>query len=345
MVADDCLVQALGCFALGTLTALPGKHKDASSLGTRTCCRGREKPACCRVLHLLDSALLLAAGAWLLPGHDTLHVVTMSLPWWIHLLAALCCCLARAAGLSELMHQALQHYNISQPPHELCPGAAAATLVTTGFHGRLQLVLPEPCCEQQSGQASAQELDRTAATRSPGGRMLMLQELPANVFADPYELATWQEEHSGRLRPTAIKLFGPVDLESMQSAASPQLLGITVGALSVACSQALCSGPLTVSVPLHARYHPPAWPKPSSGWLGGPHATFTLPQPQVLAGQDGQWLCPSGIVGRTSELQPLQWQVPVGNLKHSTAVTGLTFAVLTCGAAVLVRQVLTYKLA
>lgn len=55
--------------------------------------------------------------------------------------------------------------------------------------------------------------------------LLLLQPLPAGVYADPYELKTWAGRTQGVLE---TRLFGEVDVENIESKSLPSALALRV---------------------------------------------------------------------------------------------------------------------
>ena len=184
----------------------------------------------------------------------------------------------------------------------------------------------------QRWMRSAQQLVATDSQQAV--QLLLLQPLPSGVYADPYELASWQADLPQHLQPTTAQLFGPVDLESAQPAARPQLVSLSAPA-SPGCSRPACTATKQMlSVPVHARYHLPVWPTDSS-WaaqLGGPRALVELQQPRLLvqAGSRALWLC----LQPDSPALSVLWDVPAGNLQHATLISWLTLVVVTFGGFV-----------
>ena len=251
-------------------------------------------------------------------------------------MAAFAAVLCVAPTYGQLLEEALAHYNVSAPAPERC--GAAADLVTKGFHGKLRLRLPAVSC--RNGSSARAGCSSTCDSSSQGSSsLLVLQALPSGVFADPYELATWQQDLPSQLQPAAVQLFGAVDLESIQSAASPQLVSIMVQGCTAPVSAVQQQ---TLSVPLHARYHLPARPEAGTwcAWLAGPMANISLPQPRVLTQHAAgwSWLC----VQPDEDIEDgrLGWQVPVGNLEHTALMSGLTYSLMVCGAAVVTHQLM-----
>eukprot|EP00884_Botryococcus_braunii_P012603 jgi/Botrbrau1/21343/Bobra.0184s0053.1 len=76
------------------------------------------------------------------------------------------------------------------------------------------------------GQAGAANGSGAAAGAYFGScRVAVLQALPAGVFADPWELARWKRDRGRNpKRVGAFRVFGPVDVESVETLAEPTLV-------------------------------------------------------------------------------------------------------------------------
>lgn len=109
----------------------------------------------------------------------------------------------------KLASSAVQHLEIATAALQEAPAWDATStrlqrqLLDQGFHRTLKLQLfglPSP------GQWDA--LGKRAGA-SPSCSLVLLQQLPSGLFADPYQLEELQRKSIG----TQFKLLGPLDLE------------------------------------------------------------------------------------------------------------------------------------
>ncbi|KAI7837312.1 hypothetical protein COHA_008827 [Chlorella ohadii] len=175
------------------------------------------------------------------------------------------------------------------------------------------------------------------------GEAALLQPLPPAIFADVYQLDNVAAVGQG----PAVRLFGPVDVESIERFSQPTLLAVYSSTTQAAGQQESNCTELTLTVPLHARYPHPVDPQqqqaaPAAGWLRwlgslrSAAAVAELPLPLVLArcpaanGAAEEW---QAAVLQPEAPEPVIWDMPAGNLRHGPLVAAGTAAALGCGVA------------
>jgi hypothetical protein len=192
------------------------------------------------------------------------------------------------------------------------------------------------------------EVNCSPITASDQCEFTLLQPLPATLFANIYEL---DNAASLGLGPR-VKVFGKVDVESIEAAAEPTVLAISLNK-AVNCTQLDTSGQVTADVKLHARYPRPMYLDNGSegNWLlrliQSPAKSIPLQAPQLyvhhLINGDNRdamtWERVEEIKLRQSSLP--EWGVPAANLLHAEFVPLITAGVVLLSAAAVVRQIVS----
>lgn len=237
--------------------------------------------------------------------------------------------------------------------------ALLSTLVTCRADGRfldqaLAAHCPNSACKMQNGitlkkfnvtlvgQGFHRGLDITACFVDSNVAMVaILIDLPSAVYANTYELDNAALRNQG----PKVKVFGSVDVESIQQFAQPTALAVyaKLENLSEPNPELQHSGIRVAHVlfPLHARYPYPATP-PAGGayssawkWLTSPQTSITIPTPLILAKTHGEsdWM----IVEHSSTI-PISWPVPTGNVFHTDFVVLTTIGVVIGSALIIARS-------
>jgi hypothetical protein len=179
----------------------------------------------------------------------------------------------------------------------------------------------------------------------------ILLDLPSAIYANAYEL----DNAALRNRGPRVKVFGNVDVESIQQFAQPTALAVYTN-----LSQSL--QPLQpeseseqgwsntirmvhVHLPLHARY--PTMPPPVTGaslpfdwnWFTSPQTIVTIPSPLILARTtlESDWM----IVEHKHEVS-CTWSLPAGNVLHTRFVIVTTVVVVIVSALLIIHSVFRY---
>ena len=232
------------------------------------------------------------------------------------------------AGTEALLRSIMLQSNITLMPASECILQISSSLTVTGFHGKQLFTLG------------------TTGQQQPCARgMLVLQQLPPGIYADPYELDSWSQSADNKARDVGVQFHGQVDLESIDDQAMSQAVSLTLplgigtctdGALGhVHQDRAARGAGYSVSVPLHSRYVQ-AVPKPdSSSWWGGMLMSHTLHAPwaacYIVGATNSRNMDVSDVFVGT-ENAALQWTMPVGSLWHAPVVAALTVGSTALGA-------------
>lgn len=136
--------------------------------------------------------------------------------------------LAMATGSPQLMADAaIEHCGAPACPHRGASASLGARLLGTGAHRVLEYRLAVHCPgeapaasgDTSSGAAAASQPPRCAAAAA------LLQPLPPALFADVYQLGNAAAVGAG----PAVRLFGLVDVESIEALAVPTVLAVYSG--------------------------------------------------------------------------------------------------------------------
>lgn len=154
--------------------------------------------------------------------------------------------------------------------------------------------------------------------------LLMVQPLPRDLYADPYQLGDLVRYHKN----FKFELFGPLDLELPAPVCRDTALVLRASVSAVASGESK-AGRSVLSVPLHAKYpesksHSRAAEPGSDNHLSPQHAHVTVPLPWLMTDclASGRMLRPPP--DQQSFGEPLIWDVPSGNLDHVDGVAAAT---------------------
>ena len=143
---------------------------------------------------------------------------------------------AAPAMASGLMRGAIAEHCGSAP----CPQRGAAARLTASLHGSgahrsLQYQIQLRCPDDRSAAAPAAGQGGAATPPPPPhcGDVALLQPLPPAIFADIYQL----DNAAAVAQGPAARLFGPVDVESIEARAQPTLLAVYANASAAAQAQ------------------------------------------------------------------------------------------------------------
>lgn len=180
----------------------------------------------------------------------------------------------------------------------------------------------------------------------------ILLDLPSAIYANAYEL----DNAALRNRGPRVKVFGNVDVESIQQFAKPTALAVYANLSQNVQSQPELESErgwsnairtVHVHLPLHARYPYPATPPPVTGasrsshwnWLTSPQTTISIPSPLILARNtdESDWM----LVEHKHEAS-CTWSVPTGNVLHTRFVIVTTVAVVIVSALLIIHSVYQY---
>ena len=126
------------------------------------------------------------------------------------------------------------HHCAGACPSRGATAALAISLLGAGAHRHLEYRLTMRCPPE--GDTGDRDTQRDAAAPPPtlACDAALLQPLPAAVYADVYEL----DNAAARGRGPAVKLFGPVDVESIEARSQPTLLAVYASPTPQASQQA-----------------------------------------------------------------------------------------------------------
>jgi PIG-X / PBN1 len=209
----------------------------------------------------------------------------------------------------------------------------------SGFHRRLHYSLELTCLDHNP-------------CRQPLN-LAIIQPLPAAIYANIYELDSAALDRKG----PEVRLFGEVDVESIEKFAKPTALAIygsTTGATEVEVKEGGSCVLITISVPLHGRY-PRAVQDTNKGerlsWkelFKGLLVNIKLPPPIVLV----QSLAPEKLWSRvtvaeqtTDQLQGsnnITWSLPAGDMRLQSITAVITAAVVCMAAAAVLHSILFF---
>lgn len=144
-------------------------------------------------------------------------------------LLALAALLLPAIASSSLLDDTQQHHCGGACPQGGATAALHASLHGSGAHRQLvyRLTLQCPMAEP-AGAAAAQQPPLSGC-----GEAALLQPLPPAIFADVYQLDNVAAMGQG----PAVRLFGPVDVESIERFSQPTLLAVYSGPTQAAGQQ------------------------------------------------------------------------------------------------------------
>lgn len=207
-----------------------------------------------------------------------------------------------------------------------------ARLVGQGMHRLLRYVVTARCSQGSgSGGSSA-----PPAAEEGQYEVALLQGLPAGIFADPYQL----ENAAAAGRGPRVMLFGPIDLESIETTAVPTALAVYGNLTLLGRSESRDDGCGSVAseVEVHARHPVPQLPTGTSPWqryVASPLMEHVLPPPVVLVrqGVHGPLVLSRWARLPTTGGDRLSWRVPAGNLLHAWIAPAVTAASVLIGAA------------
>ncbi|KAL4859100.1 hypothetical protein ACK3TF_000876 [Chlorella vulgaris] len=278
-------------------------------------------------------------------------------PLVVSLLLGLTHCLA-ASVPEQLIEEAKQHH-CGDGCSEV--GIATASLNVrlhgTGAHRHLLYRLTVHCTQQLSGDR--RDGDPAAASLPPPAscaQVAVLQPLPPAVFADIYQLDNAAALGLG----PPVRLFGQVDVESIERFAQSTVLAVYSSNHSAAPGQAdnwlvlpfdpshkqagnTCSD-IVLEVPLHARYpHPRQSQHLETSWAAAVLSTVAavaIAPPLVLVrcpaavSTLGSWQAASmEHAAMEADQAAVQWDMPAGNLRHGSLVASVTAGAIACGTA------------
>lgn len=219
------------------------------------------------------------------------------------------------------------------PSDSVTKAAITMRLDGKGFHRTLMYHV-ELYCNGSSREKTVED----------SARIVVVQPLPAALFADTYQLDGAADVSQG---PHTL-FFGRIDVENIEPLASNTSLAIFAdGEISGNASQDngddVC-GYYGVSVPLHSRYLRPVLPENfRKRWIWSNIflslvLNVTLPKPMLLvpASQKGIQFNSIDNIIMKSEL-PI-WDVPVGNLMHAYFVPQITSILVVISLFVAMRQ-------
>lgn len=145
-------------------------------------------------------------------------------------LLALAALLLPAIATGSLLEDAQQHHCGGACPQGGATAALHASLHGSGAHRQLvyRLTLQCPMAEPAGAAAAAQQPPPSGC-----GEAALMQPLPPAIFADVYQLDNAAAVGQG----PAVRLFGPVDVESIERFSQPTLLAVYSGTTQAAGPQ------------------------------------------------------------------------------------------------------------
>ena len=210
-------------------------------------------------------------------------------------------------------------------------------LAAKGFHSHIQYTV-----------------NRQQASEHNVCQMMVLQPLPAGVYADPYELANIAGMSStavaNQLQLSSYRVFGKIDVERIEPDCEPTLLSVSanidtqLGTVNTATATIL-----HLKVPLHARYpapHPagdllPAHPSYHNYSLEGPTVVLRCSATTSHQANGETRLC-QDVCHISSAKHELSWTLPAGLTKHTWFVQTATSAVAVGSLTFLLIAVYTH---
>ncbi|KAL6777810.1 PIGX1 [Auxenochlorella protothecoides x Auxenochlorella symbiontica] len=214
------------------------------------------------------------------------------------------CIGAAALGQSHVIKEALEYYcgPSGNCPLRLQSGPVVIRRVLEGSGAHRSLVVSVPVTAVHDTK-----------------RLLLLQPLPAEIFADVYQLQS--AAAVGEVPPTL--LHGRVDVENITLWADPTVLAVE---LQLA-AQETAREELLARVPLHARYPLLLRELP---WWRSLHAGVELPPPQLLlvpgAAAQSRRAPAEEVPAVLADSAPLIWRMPAGNQAASEPITWVSAA-------------------
>jgi len=214
----------------------------------------------------------------------------------------------------------------------------------SGFHRRLHYSLALTCLDEN--------------VRRPPLNVAIIQPLPAAIYANLYELDSAFVAGYG----PEVRLFGEVDVESIEKFAQPTVLAIYSPAIEAATAtegnagRGSC-GAVNISIPLHGRYPRAVLGannnnnnnnNENASWrelLQGPRVDIILPAPIVLMQsaeeKQKQWSRTTQNVQLHTE--SVVWSLPAGDMRLQTLTSTITAAVVCAATATVIHSILFPK--
>ncbi|KAH7618947.1 hypothetical protein NADE_005795 [Nannochloris sp. 'desiccata'] len=202
----------------------------------------------------------------------------------------------------------------------------------SGFHRRLHYSLELTCLDEK--------------VHRPPLSLAIIQPLPAAIYANIYELDSAFLAGGG----PEVRLFGEVDVESIEKFAQPTALAIYSTATEAATAKegnavrGSC-GAVNVSIPLHGRYpraaqganksEPVCWNELLKGIL----VDIKLPAPTVLMQSAAAKQWSRAKHNEQLQTESLVWSLPAGDMRLQTLTSAITAAVLCASAALVVHSI------
>ena len=145
------------------------------------------------------------------------------------LLLALATLLLPAIAASDLLEDAQRHHCGGACRQGEATASLSAALQGSGAHRQLVYRVTLQCTHAAPAAAGETDAAAAAAAQQPPpsrcGEAALLQPLPPAVFADVYQLDNAAAVGQG----PAVRLFGPVDVESIERFSQPTLLTVYSG--------------------------------------------------------------------------------------------------------------------
>ena len=147
------------------------------------------------------------------------------------LLLALAALLLPAIAAGSLLDDAQRHHCGGACSQGAATAALRASLHGSGAHRQLvyRMTLQCPMAAPAAGAVADATAAAAAAAQQPQpsrcGEAALLQPLPPAIFADVYQLDNVAAVGQG----PAVRLFGPVDVESIERFSQPTLLTVYSG--------------------------------------------------------------------------------------------------------------------
>ncbi len=209
----------------------------------------------------------------------------------------------------------------------------AMRLEGSGFHRRLHYSIELTCLDQSDLR--------------PPLKLAIIQPLPAAIYANVYELDSDSLAGNG----PEVRLFGEVDVESIEKFAQPTTLA-TYSIASVAVTEKEGSavgsacGTVDISIPLHGRYPRAVFSTITSGNLGwkelfkGLLVDIPLQTPIVLVQSAGEKQWSRAKDDETTQSNSILWSLPAGDMRLQSVTAVITAAVVCAAAAGVVHSIL-----
>lgn len=202
----------------------------------------------------------------------------------------------------------------------------------SGFHRRLYYSLELTCFDEN--------------VHRPPLNVAIIQPLPTAIYANLYELDSAFVAKDG----PEVRLFGEVDVESIEKFAQPTVLAIYSTATEAAAAKEGnavrgSGGAINVSIPLHGRYPRAVLGANKSenlGWgelLKGLLVDVILPAPIVLVQLDAEKQWSRAKQNEQLQTEGLVWSLPAGDMRLQTLTSAITAAVVCAAAAAVVHSI------